>query len=94
MNIKRLEQIHTQELGRLFNLYRIFYEQPSDQKLALKFINERMDMNESIVFIEKLLVELKWLDPAGEAKILVALLDGISIQYLCFKQDYPLDELE
>ena len=39
-------------------------------------------MNESIVFIEKLLVELKWSDPAGEAKILVALLDGISIQYL------------
>jgi hypothetical protein len=51
-------------------------------------------MNESIVLIEKLLVELKWSDPAGEAKILVALLDGISIQYLWFKQDYPLDELE
>ena len=51
-------------------------------------------MNESIVFIEKLLVELKWPDPTGEAKILVALLDGISIQYLWFKQDYPLDELE
>jgi len=40
------------------------------------------------------LVELKWPDPTGEAKILVALLDGISIQYLWFKQDYPLDELE
>ena len=51
MNIKRLEKIHTQELGRLFNLYRIFYEQPSDHKLALKFINERMEMNESIVFV-------------------------------------------
>ena len=51
-------------------------------------------MNESITFIEKLLVKLKWLDPTVEAKIFVALLDGISIQYLWFKQDYPLDELE
>ena len=51
-------------------------------------------MDESITFIEKLLVKLKWPDLNGEAKILLLLLDGISIQYLWFKQDYPLDELE
>ena len=51
-------------------------------------------MDESITFIEKLLVKLKWPDPNGEAKILLLLLDSISIQYLWFKQDYPLDELE
>ena len=51
-------------------------------------------MDESITFIEKLLVKLKWLDPNGEAKILLLLLDGISIQYLWFKQDYHLDKFE
>ena len=51
-------------------------------------------MDESITFIEKLLVKLKWPDPNGEAKVLLLLLEGISIQYLWFKQDYPLDELE
>ena len=51
-------------------------------------------MDESITFIETLLVKLKWPEPNGEAKILLLLLDGISIQYLWFKQDYPLDELE
>lgn len=51
-------------------------------------------MDESITFIEKLLVKLKWPDLNGEAKVLLLLLDGISIQYLWFKQDYPLDELE
>ena len=51
-------------------------------------------MDESITFIEKSLVKLKLPDPNGEAKILLLLLDSISIQYLWFKQDYPLDELE
>ena len=51
-------------------------------------------MDESISFIEKLLVKLKWPDPNGEAKILLLLLDGISIQYLWFKQDYHLDKFE
>ena len=51
-------------------------------------------MDESITFIEKLLVKLKWPDPNGEAKILLLLLDGISIQYLWFKQDYHLDKFE
>ena len=51
-------------------------------------------MDESITFIEKLLVKLKWLDPNGEAKILLLLLDGISLQYLWFKQDYHLDKFE
>ena len=51
-------------------------------------------MDESITFIEKLLVKLKWPDPNGEAKILLLLLDGISLQYLWFKQDYHLDKFE
>ena len=50
-------------------------------------------MNRSLS-LKKLLVKLKWPDPNGEAKILLFLLDGISIQYLWFKQDYPLDELK
>ena len=51
-------------------------------------------MKEAINFIETLFIELKWSDPAGEAKILAALFDGISVQYLWFKKDYHLDELE
>ncbi len=51
-------------------------------------------INESVVIIEKLLFQLKWLNSNGVAKILMALLDGISIQYFWFKQDYYLDELE
>ncbi len=51
INIKRAEQLHLGELARLFNLYRIFYEQPSDEKLAFKFLRERMEKNESTVIV-------------------------------------------
>jgi hypothetical protein len=51
INIKRAEQLHLEELARLFNLYRIFYEQPSDEKIALKLLRERMEKNESTVFV-------------------------------------------
>tara|TARA_B110000438_G_scaffold276731_1_gene298752 strand:+ start:87 stop:536 length:450 start_codon:yes stop_codon:yes gene_type:complete len=49
--IIRADQNHIAELARLFNLYRVFYEQPSDEKLAYKFITERIDKDESIVFV-------------------------------------------
>jgi AcrR family transcriptional regulator len=52
------------------------------------------EMQKTRVFIEKLLTDLGWSDPGAEAKILVALFDGISIQYLWFNKDYYLDELE
>lgn len=49
--IIRAKEEHTNELARLFNLYRIFYEQKSDQALAFDFVKKRLINNESIVFM-------------------------------------------
>ena len=35
----------------LFDAYRIFYKQPSDEKAAAVFLQERLTNNESVVFI-------------------------------------------
>lgn len=35
----------------LFNKYRIFYQQPSDILLARQFINERLQHNESVIWV-------------------------------------------
>ena len=42
---------HLDEVARLFNLYRIFYEQPDDLERAYNFIKGRMEMKESIIFV-------------------------------------------
>jgi GNAT superfamily N-acetyltransferase len=38
-------------IAPLFDAYRMFYQQPSDIKGATKFITERLQQNESVVFI-------------------------------------------
>lgn len=35
----------------LFNAYRVFYKQPSDEKAAADFLHERLANNESVIFI-------------------------------------------
>jgi ribosomal protein S18 acetylase RimI-like enzyme len=35
----------------LFNKYRVFYKQQSDIDIAKKFIQERLDNNESVIFV-------------------------------------------
>lgn len=35
----------------LFNKYRVFYKQPSDIEIAKKFIRDRLDNNESVIFV-------------------------------------------
>ena len=42
---------HLDEVARLFNLYRIFYEQPDDLERAYNFIKARIEMKESIIFV-------------------------------------------
>jgi len=42
---------HLDEVARLFNLYRIFYEQPDDLERAHQFIKGRIEMKESIIFV-------------------------------------------
>lgn len=46
------------------------------------------------LFITELLDQLKFPNPNGEAKLVGALFDGIAIQYLVIRNDYPLDEME
>jgi ribosomal protein S18 acetylase RimI-like enzyme len=42
---------HLDEVARLFNLYRIFYKQPDDLERAHQFIKNRMEMDESTIFV-------------------------------------------
>ena len=44
-------ETHLDELARLFNLYRIFYEQEDDYESAYEFIKQRIINQESIVFL-------------------------------------------
>lgn len=37
-------------MAYLFNDYRVFYKQKSDITVALEFISERLDKNESVIF--------------------------------------------
>ena len=41
------------DVSDLFNKYRIFYGQPSDLDGAIAFIKERMELNESTIFLAK-----------------------------------------
>ena len=41
--IVKAENKHLDELGRLFNLYRIFYEEDDDLEKASKYISARFD---------------------------------------------------
>jgi ribosomal protein S18 acetylase RimI-like enzyme len=40
-----------EELAALFDAYRCFYEQPSDPALARRFIAQRLERGESVVFV-------------------------------------------
>ena len=51
MKIVKASQQHLSEMARLFDLYRQFYECPSDLDLATQFISDRMTNNESVIFM-------------------------------------------
>ncbi len=48
--IKQISLSNYQEVVELFNLYRIFYQQPSDLSLADQFIASRLSRQESVMF--------------------------------------------
>lgn len=50
-NIKQATQEDLDQLAVLFNDYRIFYKQDADLEGAVKYLAERMEFNESIIFI-------------------------------------------
>lgn len=51
MQIKRINTGDKDFVVGLFDKYRIFYKQPSNMALAESFIKERLDNNESIIFV-------------------------------------------
>ncbi len=51
MQIKRITLADYQQVTTLFDRYRTFYKQPSDIGLAENFIKERLENNESVIFV-------------------------------------------
>ena len=51
MNIVKAKREHIAEVARLFDLYRQFYECPADLELATRFIAERVERQESDIFV-------------------------------------------
>ena len=49
--IVKAENKHLDELGRLFNLYRIFYEEDDDLEKASKYISARFNDGDSIIYV-------------------------------------------
>lgn len=51
MQIKRITLAEYPLVTALFNAYRMFYKQDADMALAEKFIRERLEHNESVIFV-------------------------------------------
>ena len=49
--IIKAESRHLDELGRLFNLYRVFYEEADDLEKASKYISARFNEADSMIFV-------------------------------------------
>ncbi|MCL7987503.1 GNAT family N-acetyltransferase [Sphingobacterium sp. lm-10] len=51
MKIARIDKSQYESVVDLFNDYRIFYQQKSDKELAKIFIRQRLENNESVIFL-------------------------------------------
>jgi GNAT superfamily N-acetyltransferase len=51
LQIKKASAKDAQLVAPLFNAYRIFYHQASDEKAAADFLQQRLTNNESVIFI-------------------------------------------
>ena len=49
-DIKQATADKAEIIGEVFNLYRVFYNQKSNIDVAIKYIRERLDQKESIIF--------------------------------------------
>ena len=52
-NIKRATIEYSDMIGEVFNLYRVFYNQESNVEIAQKYIKQRLENNESIIFFQE-----------------------------------------
>ena len=48
--VKRAVLQDSHNIAALFDDYRVFYGQPSDKSVALEFITQRLENNESVIF--------------------------------------------
>jgi len=48
--VSRAELADADRIAPLFDLYRVFYEQPSDPALARRFIHQRLENDESVIY--------------------------------------------
>lgn len=51
MHIKRIDTSNFQWVVKLFDQYRVFYGKPSNLPLAEAYIKERINNNESVIFV-------------------------------------------
>lgn len=51
LNIVKANIDHLQQLAPLFDQYRIFYKQDSDQQAAKNFLEQRFTKNEAVIFL-------------------------------------------
>ena len=51
MQIIKIDKTQGALVYDLFNKYRVFYKQLPDIEVAKKFIQERLDNNESVIFV-------------------------------------------
>ena len=49
--VRRAEKSDLEQVSKLFNAYRRFYEQPDDNQLAVSFIEDRLNQQDSVIFI-------------------------------------------
>jgi ribosomal protein S18 acetylase RimI-like enzyme len=52
-NIKRATIEYSDMIGEVFNLYRVFYNQESNVEIAQKYIKQRLENDESIIFFQE-----------------------------------------
>ena len=51
MDIQKIERHDIELVAGLFDRYRVFYRQPSDLDLARKYLEDRLENHESVVFV-------------------------------------------
>jgi GNAT superfamily N-acetyltransferase len=51
MKIIQAQLAHLETVARLFNQYRMFYQQPSNLEGATQFLRERLQKNDSTIFL-------------------------------------------
>ncbi|MDH5608481.1 MAG: TetR/AcrR family transcriptional regulator [Cyclobacteriaceae bacterium] len=83
------------ELRENFHNYYLLYNM-SHEINGVDFVHAIavQKMNKQLELFIQLLGDIGWEDPVGDARLLLATLDGIGRQYLVFQQDYPMDEIE